>query len=152
MNLVYKYLIAILLVLALVVVLAANLKATTLTISPPGISFIPVIYPDNVAEMSQSEFYIWATNRNKKARSSWWTKYNEAGDKYILGSYRVRAVNSKGSTTGSSITTSYGINNSPGSQYFSSKVKDYLVPTRYLNPKFRHPGPLMLINPYVKPR
>ncbi len=148
---VQKSLIAIFLILALLIVLAANLKSATITISP-YVTLTPVTYPDNVAEMSQDEFYTWATNRNKKVSTEWETKYKAAGDKYIYGSYRASTVNSKSSSTSSSTMMAYGVNSGPGRQYFTSKTQDKLIPTRRLNPHFRHPGPLTLVNPYVRPR
>ncbi len=132
------------------VVCSASVKATTITISGPVAVMAP--YPADVAEMSQGEFYEWAIARNAKASTDWNKAYEAAGSKYLYGSERLTTVDAEARSTGSSTVSAFGIRTGPGRQNYNSKVRDRVLPSRWNNPDFRHPGPLTIINPYVKPR
>ena len=132
------------------VVCSASVKATTITISEPVAVMAP--YPENVSEMSQAEFYDWAVARNAKARAGWAHAYKAAGPKYTYGSERLTTVEASSYNTGSSTRTGFGVSTGPGQRSYSSRVRKRVLPRQWNNPDFRHPGPLTIINPYVKPR
>ncbi len=132
------------------VVCSASVKAATITISEPVAVMAP--YPEDVSEMSQAEFYAWAVARNAKASAGWAKAYEDAGPKYLYGSERIMTVEAKASSTGSSTISALGISTGPGQRGYSSRVRERVLPRRWNNPDFRHPGPLTIINPYVKPR
>ncbi len=152
MSLRCRYICALLLGLALILALAANLDAATITISPPVVVRSVITYPDNVSKMSKAEFFSWATKRNREAEARWEVMYDYAGSKYLYGSKEIMKTESRGVTTGRSTTSLLGTSASPGIRYSRVTTQRHSVPTRTLNPDFRHPGPLTIINPYVKPK
>ena len=131
---------------------AINLNAATISISEPVVVRHSITYPVTVDKMSKTEFFNWALKRNASAKAEWDSKYEYAGSKYIYGSKEVMKTKSTGSSTGRSTTSLLGISTGPGVRYSRAITQRYTVPTRTLNPNFRHPGPLTIINPYVKPK
>ena len=131
------------------VVCSASVKATTITISDTAVM---APYPANVAEMSQEEFYDWAVARNAKARTGWWAAYEAAGPKFLYGTEKITRTRSGSLTTGSSFVSPFGVAMGAGEHSFKSTISQKSKTWQRPNPDFRHPGPLTIINPYVKPR
>jgi len=111
----------------------------------------PVKYPENVDSMTDSEFQEWATKKNNVARKNWDSKFKD-GYQYNYGSKTIVTSEVIGFNTGGSTITPTTITNDPGKSASSTKIEKHSVPYRYNNPDFKHPGPLTLVNPYVKPK
>ncbi len=111
---------------------------------------LPIKYPEKTLTMSKVEFYQWAVDQNKQAQEAWTKEFNK-GYQYIHGSKIIETIKKSGYNSGSTITP-LSISKNPGR--FSSTIKRQKrkVSYRYKNPDFKHPGPLTIINPYVKPK
>ena len=112
---------------------------------------LPIKYPEKTYSMNESDFYKWAVGRNKRARIKWERKFNK-GYQYNYSSKEVEVRDASGFSTGKTTATPLSISRGPSKFSSTIKVNKRTVPYSYKNPNFRHPGPLTLINPYVKPK
>ena len=111
----------------------------------------PIKYPKETLQMSKAQFYNWAVDQNKQAQKKWTKEFNE-GYQYNYGSRETETTNTYGFNSGKSVITPLSVSNDPNT--FSTTVKKQKRKTyyRYKNPDFRHPGPLTIINPFVRPK
>ena len=123
----------------------------TIYVSPPVTVFRPVSYPINASKMSDAEFYKWATERNAKAQVIWQNKYDWAGSKYLDTKELVNTSESSATSTGTSSVSLIGATQGPGKWYSNTTNSSRIVPGRYLNPHYQHPGALTIVNPYYNP-
>ncbi len=86
----------------------------------------PFVYPPQCSGMSGEDFFDWATKFNESQR--------------IVRSSEPKWFQASG------VRTRYVL----GPQGFTLVREAY--PTRYLNPDYVPPSPLMVINPYCKPK
>ena len=118
--------------------LASVCQAQVLIISdqlPP-----PVKYPAKVAAMTDDEFFQWATKVNKKqvvALEKRAAKLNEP--KFIEGWETDISLNYSGYSS-----RRYG--------YGSVNTSSVESPRSWVNNNYVSPGPLTIINPFVKPK
>ena len=66
-------------------------------------------------------------------------------------SRQIEETEVSGYSTGTSTITPLSVNQSPGSFSSTVKKRNQVIPYRYKNPDFKHPGPLTIINPYISP-
>ena len=109
----------------------------------------PIKYPKETLNMSKIEFFNWATDQNKQAKEAWTKEFNK-DYQYNYGSKQIETTETSGSSSGTSVISPLSISQSPGKSYSTTTKTKSFVPYRYKNPDFRHPGPLTIINPYVK--
>jgi len=151
-------------VLMLVVLLAAAVSCQArISVSdqlPP-----PVKYPAEVYKMTDAEFYNWAVKFNQAQANDWKKRKAEIKEpEYLTGEEEVTTREYSGS-----YGPSYGgyFARSPdgcglggcGSQFGdgggsvsgSSVQRKGIYPWRRLNPAYVGPGPLIIVNPYVRP-
>ena len=140
----------ILVVIALIVCLisVSYVTAGEVYISPPVTVFIPAPYPTNVKSMTQQEFYVWATQRNKQAEQEW---HQKASNPFYNSLGTLTRSNTNGSNTGAYVTP-YGATIQPGQSYEKTTVESFDYQNRFVNPDYIAPGPLTIINPFVKPK
>ncbi len=120
-----------------------------LKISPPVDVFYPAEYPDNVSEITDAEFFEWATAKNKASRADWAKRYEAAGSPYLI--QRRKTMKSRYTGLGGNrgvIVTGGSLGKTGGKLYSQQYEETY----RFQNQDFRHPGPLTLVNPYVRPK
>ena len=136
---------------------AKEFNVLSITISdrlPP-----PVKYPAKCYKLTDAEFFVWATAYNKgqvedwKRRRAAITEPEYIGGTVTIhsgeysngvreGGYRPIYVGGDGYGGGSV----YG-----GDTYGTQTQQTYTFGTRYKNPYYVSPGPLTIINPYVRP-
>lgn len=90
-------------------------------------SLLPIAYPAACYEMDNVEFYQWAT------------EFNEASRAAIIYSDESRWVNWSGYRLSHKYTSN------------SVVITRESYPKRYLNPSYKPPGALRIINPFCKP-
>jgi len=114
-------------------------------------SAFPVKYPARTRSMTDREFFKWATDRNAKATEAW---FNEASlsPQYITTKVRVTKTNASTRAAGNSGTTVDGYTALPKRASGTSTHETYEYNRRYVNPNHSWPGPLTIINPYVRPK
>ena len=120
--LIYAVVVLILWVFALGAFLPAKCNGSEVTITER----VPFVYPPQCSGMSGEDFFDWATKFNESQR--------------IVRSSEPQWFQSPG------VRTRYV----RGPQGFTLVREAY--PTRYLNPDYVPPSPLMVINPYCKPK
>ncbi len=108
---------------------------------------LPIKYPEKTYSMSKDDFYQWAVNENKQAEIQWIKEFNE-GYQYNYGSKIIETLNTQGFNSGTSLIS---INTGSGVSSSTVKRSKKTVPYRHKNPDFKHPGPLTIINPFVRP-
>ncbi len=122
--------------------------ATTLR---PCLAQGPVVYPPETKNMTDAQFYQWATTTNARQKAEWEARKERA--KADQPQYL------QGALAKTSVGYSYGRNGGLGGRYedlgdcygnVTSTERSY--PSVYDNPKYVNPGPLTIINPYCSPR
>jgi hypothetical protein len=98
----------------------------------------PVDYPEYTKTMTRQEFYNWATRQNKQAEEAWFSN-NEL--EYIDYSKEITTIDGN---TPSLISVN-------SKKTDKSVITKHTLPYRYKNPDYKWPGPLTIINPYIKP-
>ena len=114
------------------------------------VSFFPVEYPKETLNMTDAQYYEWATSRNKDEKKSWDEKFDDQY-KYIHGSSVVTTKSKEGLSSGM-VVTPMTASSTGGKEYSNETTTEKNVSYRYLNPDFVHPGPLTIVNPFVKPK
>lgn len=109
-------------------------------------SDFPAKYPKETLTMNKTQFFNWATQYNNQAKRAWFSNYNKES-KYYYGSKEITTINSSGNLTRSIISIG-----SKRKQISNTRTQEQIVPYRYNNPNYIHPGPLTIINPYVSPK
>ena len=104
----------------------------------PAFSAGPVKYPNKVDGMNDVEFFQWAVTRNQRARKAWEAKAAALPPKYF--NTPVRITEGRVSVRGR------------GGQRGGFGVRSYTRYYRFQNPDYTSPGPLTIVNPYVKPK
>ena len=111
----------------------------------------PVKYPQKTINMTGDEFYQWATEENKKAQEKWDNEFKK-GIPYYYVSKEIETTKTFGYNSGRTTVTPITINTSPGKSSSIVKRQKQTVPYRYKNPNFSYPGPLTIVNPFIKPK
>ena len=114
----------------------------------------PVHYPRSVYNMTAPEFYKWATNFNleqvKKLPTVYaprWLNGTETNTNMSIETYGDignRGCGGYGNYRGNGGYLGYG--------YSLMGQQSVTFPRRWLNPDYTGPGPLIIVNPYVKPK
>ncbi len=141
------YVIGLLVILIILGVCTYANAAPPVKISPPVNVFYPVTYPDSVSKMTDTEFFKWATARNKASRADWQERYFLAGDEYVTHNRMTTKSRYTGMGSMQSVIVTGGKLGKTGGRSFTQQYKSTY---RYKNPNFRHPGSLTLINPYFR--
>jgi hypothetical protein len=117
-------------------------------ISPPMSGFIPAQYPKNVSKMTNEQFYHWAVKRNKQAEADW---YKQANDQFYTTNGNITKASTEGNNAGGSVTYG-GMRINPGQSYRDATMETFNTQHRFANPDYVAPNPLIIINPFVKPK
>jgi hypothetical protein len=134
------------------VVLVATTCSAQITVSDQ--LPMPVKYPAEVAKMTDAEFYVWATQQNAAAVSAWKAKKAALTEpEYLDGTEKTEHGFKEGYGDSGNATVVFN------PTYLGNDAKYYgwdkrvttTRKTRYPNPNYTSPGPLTIINPYVKP-
>jgi hypothetical protein len=122
------------------------------TLAPSPVSYgMPAKYPVNVKSMTDKQFFRWATRRNAAATDAWFSeaalspRYTTGKVLITKGESSTRAIGNSGSTINGYTTLP---KNATGSATYETREYSH----RYNNPNYSWPGPLTIINPYVRPR
>ena len=114
----------------------------------------PYHYPRNVYDMNSREFYLWAVDINFKAKEALptyyaprWLNGTETNTNMSIETYGDignRGCGGYGNYRGNGGYLGYG--------YSLMGQQSVTFPRRWLNPDYTGPGPLIIVNPYVKPK
>ncbi len=113
---------------------------------------MPAKYPANVKSMTDKQFFKWATKRNAAATDAWFNEAALSPPRYKTVKVQVTKGKSSTRMTGNSGTTVNGYTTLPKRVSGSSTHETYEYTRRYMNPSYSWPGPLTIINPYVRPK
>jgi hypothetical protein len=135
---------------------AGQAQVTTSDRLPP-----PVSYPPEVYRMTDAQFFEWATERNKGALDDWQRRKAAIKEpEYISGSESVVTSDTAGYDNRffggwwayPDATRRVPYFAEPNDYGESSVHRSLTVPRRWPNPRYSSPGPLTLVNPYVRPK
>lgn len=131
-------------------------EPSRLVISKPFYGQLPASYPPEVYDMTDAEFFAWATEQNAKAKAEWDEWYKTAPPRWLSYSVTSHNHHQRGRWADRGVT---GYNysgyeqryNSAGFMYGSTYGSTRYYEQRFLNPDYVS-RPLTIINPYCKPR
>ena len=110
----------------------------------------PVVYPPETKNMTDAQFYQWATATNARLKAEWEARKERAKadqPQYLQGTVAKTSVD-----YGYGRTRPWRRYEDLGDCYGNVTSTQQSYPVMYDNPKFVSPGPLTIINPYCPPR
>ena len=116
----------------------------------------PVKYPAAVYDMTDDQFFQWATEFNVKQEADLEKRREKMTEpQYLFGMETVTDQNWDGNH-GSQVYTgydSYGpYSQHIGGDYYGNANRSTVTyPRRWHNPYYTGPGPLVIVNPYCRP-
>jgi hypothetical protein len=109
----------------------------------------PVTYPVEVHGMTDAQFFQWATEFNKKQEVDLEKRREKLPEpQHIFGTETITERNWNGYN---GRVYGYGRFNS-GDYYGNGNQRTATYTRRWLNSYYTGPGPLVIVNPYCKPR
>jgi hypothetical protein len=151
-------------VLILVLLLFATACPAQIIVSVSDQVPPPVKYPPEVYKMTDAEFFKWATEYNKAQADDWKKRKSEIQEpEFLTGTETVTTTEYGGSYGrlsygygyggGYFARSSYGCGSRYGGSFDGSSVqRTGTYPWRRPNPAYVGPGPLVIVNPYVRPK
>lgn len=132
-------------VLALIVLLCASICPAQIIVSD---QLPPMKYPAAVYKMTNAEFFEWASAYNLAQLEDWKKrKAAIAEPEYLTGSETVTTCEYNYGYFARSPRYGHG-----GYGGHGVPVQQVTYPRRWPNPFYVGPGPLVIVNPYVRPR
>ncbi len=126
--------------------------AATPTLEANHISYgMPAKYPVNVKSMTDEQFFQWATIWNLVAANAWEVEAAKS-PRYINARVLVTKSKARILASGNSQSSANGYTILPNNTQGSATSKTYEYTRQYANPNYSWPGPLTIINPYVRPK
>ncbi len=104
---------------------------------------MPVQYPPEVYQMTDDEFFKWATEFNKEKRKELEERRAQIKEPEFIEGVE-RQVTRGSCFAGNCAFAAFGLDSSP-------QVTELEFPRRWRNPFYYGPGPLIIINPYCRP-